>query len=93
MALIFPALVASVTMFTKAMETCFHQTEARHVHQEEDEDKRARGKGFKRQEWKIEGAKTTVGIDAMIKSTLHPGAKSGDDLLAKIGENHSPHLQ
>lgn len=38
---------------------------------------------------KIEGAKTTVGIDTMIKSTLHPGAKSDDDLLAKIGENHN----
>ncbi|CAK1591722.1 unnamed protein product [Parnassius mnemosyne] len=38
---------------------------------------------------RIEGAKTTVGIDAMIKSTLHPGAKSSDDLLSKIGENHT----
>lgn len=53
MALIFPALAASVTMFTKATETCFHRVEARHVHHEEDEDKRVRGKGFKRQEWRI----------------------------------------
>lgn len=36
-----------------------------------------------------EGAKTTIGIDAMIKSTLHPGAKSSDDVLAKIGENQT----
>lgn len=38
---------------------------------------------------RTEGAKTTAGIDAMIKSTLHPGAKSSDEVLAKIGENHT----
>lgn len=38
---------------------------------------------------RVEGAKTTAGIDAMIKTTLHPGARSSDDLLAKIGENHT----
>lgn len=38
---------------------------------------------------RTEGEKTTTGIDAMIKSTLHPGAKSSDEVLAKIGEHHT----
>lgn len=38
---------------------------------------------------RTEGAKTMDKVQDMIKSTLHPGVKSGDDLLIKIGENHT----
>lgn len=38
---------------------------------------------------RTEGAKTVAKISDMIKTSLHPGAKSSEDVLAKIGENQT----
>lgn len=37
----------------------------------------------------VEGARTTEKINDVIRATLHPGATSSEDLLAKIGETHT----
>lgn len=36
-----------------------------------------------------EGAKTLDKVQDLVKQTLNPGMKSGDELLARIGENHT----